>query len=284
MLTDNEMKELEIFATKIRIETLKELGYLGFGHIGGAMSIVELLAVLYGKVMRYDPKNPKWEDRDWFVMSKGHAGPSLYATLALKGFFPMEWLKTLNRGGTDLPSHADRNHTPGIDMSTGSLGQGISMGIGIALGHKMDNKENYVYVLLGDGECQEGQVWEGALFAGNAGLDNLIVFIDYNKQQLDGYIDNINPLGDLRKKWEEFGWHAQDVDGHNVMQIHEAIQRAKETKGKSSVIVLHTIKGKGCTFAEGIELNHHMKFNEEQINVAISALQKELEEKERDLR
>ncbi|MBO8165809.1 MAG: transketolase [Kosmotoga sp.] len=284
MLTDNEMKELEIFATKIRIETLKELGYLGFGHIGGAMSIVELLAVLYGKVMRYDPKNPKWEDRDWFVMSKGHAGPSLYATLALKGFFPMEWLKTLNRGGTDLPSHADRNHTPGIDMSTGSLGQGISMGIGIALGHKMDNKENYVYVLLGDGECQEGQVWEGALFAGNAGLDNLIVFIDYNKQQLDGYIDNINPLGDLRKKWEEFGWHAQDVDGHNVMQIHEAIQRAKETKGKSSVIVLHTIKGKGCTFAEGIELNHHMKFNEEQINDAISALQKELEEKERDLR
>jgi len=284
MLTDNEMKELEIFATKIRIETLKELGYLGFGHIGGAMSIVELLAVLYGKVMRYDPKNPKWEDRDWFVMSKGHAGPSLYATLALKGFFPMEWLKTLNRGGTDLPSHADRNHTPGIDMSTGSLGQGISMGIGIALGHKMDNKENYVYVLLGDGECQEGQVWEGALFAGNAGLDNLIVFIDYNRQQLDGYIDNINPLGDLRKKWEEFGWHAQDVDGHNVMQIHEAIQRAKETKGKSSVIVLHTIKGKGCTFAEGIELNHHMKFNEEQINDAISALQKELEEKERDLR
>jgi len=284
MLTDNEMKELEIFATKIRIETLKELGYLGFGHIGGAMSIVELLAVLYGKVMRYDPKNPKWEDRDWFVMSKGHAGPSLYATLALKGFFPMEWLKTLNRGGTDLPSHADRNHTPGIDMSTGSLGQGISMGIGIALGHKMDDKENYVYVLLGDGECQEGQVWEGALFAGNAGLDNLIVFIDYNKQQLDGYIDNINPLGDLRKKWEEFGWHAQDVDGHNVMQIHEAIQRAKETKGKSSVIVLHTIKGKGCTFAEGIELNHHMKFNEEQINDAISALQKELEEKERDLR
>jgi len=284
MLTDNEMKELEIFATKIRIETLKELGYLGFGHIGGAMSIVELLAVLYGKVMRYDPKNPKWEDRDWFVMSKGHAGPSLYATLALKGFFPMEWLKTLNRGGTDLPSHADRNHTPGIDMSTGSLGQGISMGIGIALGHKMDNKENYVYVLLGDGECQEGQVWEGALFAGNAGLDNLIVFIDYNKQQLDGYIDNINPLGDLRKKWEEFGWHAQDVDGHNVMQIHEAIQRAKETKGKSSVIVLHTIKGKGCTFAEGIELNHHMKFNEEQINDAISALQKELEEKERDPR
>lgn len=284
MLTDNEMKELEIFATKIRIETLKELGYLGFGHIGGAMSIVELLAVLYGKVMRYDPKNPKWEDRDWFVMSKGHAGPSLYATLALKGFFPMEWLKTLNRGGTDLPSHADRNHTPGIDMSTGSLGQGISMGIGIALGHKMDNKENYVYVLLGDGECQEGQVWEGALFAGNAGLDNLIVFIDYNKQQLDGYIDNINPLGDLRKKWEEFGWHAQDVDGHNVMQIHEAIQRAKETKGKSSVIVLHTIKGKGCTFAEGIELNHHMKFNEEQINDAISALQKEWEEKERDPR
>lgn len=282
MLTKKEIKELEIFAVKIRIETLKELGYLGFGHVGGAMSIVELLAVLYGKVMKYDPKNPKWEDRDWFIMSKGHAGPSLYATLALKGFFPMDWLKTLNRGGTDLPSHADRNHTPGIDMSTGSLGQGISMGIGVALGHKLDNKENFVYVLLGDGECQEGQVWEGALFAGNARLDNLIVFIDYNKQQLDGYIDNINPLGDLGKKWEEFGWHAQEVDGHDVAQIYKAIQKAKEEKGKSSVIVLHTIKGKGCTFAEGIELNHHMKFTEEQVNEAITALQKELEEKERD--
>ncbi|AKI97424.1 transketolase [Kosmotoga pacifica] len=284
MLKEKEMKELEIFATKIRIETLRELGYLGFGHIGGAMSIVELLAVLYGKVMKYDPNNPKWEGRDWFVMSKGHAGPSLYATLALKGFFPMEWLKTLNQGGTDLPSHADRNHTPGIDMSTGSLGQGISMGIGIALGHKLNNRDNYVYVLLGDGECQEGQVWEGALYAGNTKLDNLIVFIDYNKQQLDGYIDKINSLGDLRAKWEMFGWHAQEVDGHNIAEIYEAIQKAKETKGKSSVIVLHTIKGKGCTFAEGIELNHHMKFTKEQVDEAIAVLQKELEEKERDLR
>ncbi|ACR79701.1 transketolase [Kosmotoga olearia] len=283
MLTEKEIRELEKFALEIRIQTLKELGYLGFGHIGGAMSIVELLAVLYGKEMRYDPKNPKWDGRDWFILSKGHAGPALYATLALKGFFSIDLLKTLNQGGTNLPSHCDRNKTPGIDMSTGSLGQGISMGIGVALGFKMDGKSNYVYVVLGDGECQEGQVWEAALYGGNAKLDNLIVFVDYNKQQLDGYIDDINPLGDLREKWEVFGWHSQEVDGHNVAEIYDAIQKAKKTKGKSSVIILHTIKGKGCSFAEGIELNHHMKFTEEQIEQAIKPLEEELRRKERDL-
>ncbi len=267
-----EQQRLEEFARQIRIATLEQLGHLGFGHVGGAMSIVEVLAVLYGKVMRYKPEDPRWEDRDWLVLSKGHAGPALYATLALKGFFPKEMLKTLNQGGTSLPSHADRNKTPGVDMTTGSLGQGMSTGLGVALGLKMDGRKNYVYIILGDGECQEGQVWEGVLFGGNAKLDNLIVFVDYNKQQLDGYVDNINPLGDLRVKWEQFGWYAQEVDGHDVAQIYEAICKAQAVKDKSSVIILHTIKGKGCTFAEGIEFNHHMRFTKEQIDEAIAAL------------
>ncbi|MGI6651984.1 MAG: transketolase [Limnochordia bacterium] len=268
-----DRERLEAFAREIRITTLKELGHLGFGHLGGAMSIVELLAVLYGEVMKIDPQNPQWEERDWLVLSKGHAGPALYATLALKGYFPMETLFTLNQGGTKLPSHADRNLTPGVDMTTGSLGQGFSTGLGVALGHRLDGRDNYVYIILGDGECQEGQIWEGVLFGGNAGLDNLVVFVDYNKQQLDGYIDEINPLGDLRAKWEQFGWHAQEVDGHDVAEIYAAIQAAKAAKGKSSVIILNTVKGKGCHFAEGVKLNHHMRFTQEQIAEAIERLE-----------
>ena len=272
--------KLEKFANDIRIETLRELGHLGFGHIGGAMSIVELLAVLYGKVMNVDPENPKWEERDWLVISKGHAGPALYATLALKGFFPKDWLYTLNQGGTRLPSHCDRNLTPGVDMTTGALGQGISTGMGVALGLKMKDKKNYVYVVIGDGESQEGQVWEAALFGGNANLDNLIVFVDYNRQQLDGYVDNINSLGLLTDKWEAFGWHVQEVDGHDINEIYTAIQEAKMVKNKSHVIVMHTIKGKGCNFAEGVELNHHMHFTKEEIENAIEELEKNFREKE----
>lgn len=275
-LQTREVQRLKDFAKEIRVETLEQFGNLGFGHVGGAMSIVELLAVLYGEVMQIDPKNPKWDGRDWLVLSKGHAGPALYSTLALKGYFPKEMLLTLNQGGTKLPSHADRNLTPGVDMTTGSLGQGISTGLGVALGHKISGKDNYVFIILGDGESQEGQIWEGVLFGGNAKLDNLIIFVDYNKQQLDGFVDDINPLGNLRAKWEAFGWHAQEVDGHNVEEIYEAIIQAKQTKEQSSVIILHTIKGKGCNFAEGVEFNHHMRFNKEQIESAIAAL-KEVE-------
>jgi transketolase len=273
MLTKQEILELEKFAKEIRIETLKEFKSIGSGHIGGSMSIVELLAVLYGKVMKVDPKDPTWENRDWLILSKGHAGPSLYATLALKGFFPREWLSTLNKGGTRLPSHCNRILTPGVDMSTGALGQGISVGLGIAIGLKLENKNNFVYVIIGDGESQEGQVWEAALFGGNAKINNLIVFVDYNRQQLDGYVDNINPLGEVGRKWEAFGWDVQEIDGHNVDEIYSAIQNAKSVKDKSHVIVMHTIKGKGCNFAENVELNHHMTFTKEQIDNAINALE-----------
>lgn len=262
MLSQKEVNQLEKFATEIRLETLKEIKNLGFGHIGGAMSIVETLAVLYGKVMKINPKEPKWKDRDWLVVSKGHAGPAVYAALALKGYFPIEELMTLNRPKTNLPSHCDRNKTIGIDMTTGSLGQGMSTAIGITLGNSLDRRGSYTYLILGDGECDEGQVWEGALFAHHHKLDHLITFIDANKKQLDGYIKDINDLGDIGQKFASFGWHAQDVDGSDVAKIFAAIEKAKEVKGQPSVIILDTIKGQGIKFVEETMANHHMIFSE----------------------
>lgn len=262
MLSQKELNQLEKFATEIRLETLKEIKNLGFGHIGGAMSIVEALAVLYGKVMRINPKEPKWEDRDWLVVSKGHAGPAVYATLALKAYFPMEELMTLNKPKTNLPSHCDRNKTIGIDMTTGSLGQGMSTAIGIALGNRLDERDNYTYLILGDGECDEGQIWEGALFAHHHKLDNLIAFIDDNKKQLDGYTKDINDLGDIGQKFASFGWHTQDVNGSDVAKIYESIEKAREVKGQPSVIILDTIKGQGLKFVEETMANHHMRFSD----------------------
>jgi transketolase len=272
----DKIRQLEATATRIRIETLKSFRHLGFGHVGGATSMIEALAVLYWEVMQVDPQNPKWEDRDWLVLSKGHSGPGLYATLALKGFFPMETLSTLNTPNTTLPSHCDRNKTPGIDMSTGSLGQGMSMAIGVALGNRLDGRKSTTFLILGDGECDEGQVWEGALFAAHHKVDNLVAFIDYNKQQLDGYTYDICDLGDLACKFSDFNWYAQSIDGHDVEQIYDAIARAREQKGRPSVIVLNTIKGKDVSFAEGVLYNHHMFFNQAQLDEAIGLLEAKL--------
>jgi transketolase len=274
MLTDTEKSEIVKLAVRIRLETLKAFKSLGFGHIGGAMSIVEVLAVLYGAIMNIDPGNPSWENRDWLVLSKGHAGPSLYASLALKGYFPLEELNTLNRPGTRLPSHCDRNLTPGVDMSTGSLGQGISTAIGVALGNRLDKRESYAYLILGDGECNEGQIWEGFLFAAHHKIDNLIAFIDRNMQQLDGYTSDIADMDNLGEKIASFGWHVQDIDGHDVGEIYQAIEKAKLVPEKPSVVILNTAKGKGCCFAEGIVDNHHMTFTDEQAEEAISCLNK----------
>ncbi|NLE68335.1 MAG: transketolase [Lentisphaerae bacterium] len=270
-MAKESVKDMMRFAARIRLETIRELAGLGFGHVGGAMSVVELLAVLYGGVMRIDPARPDWEERDWLVCSKGHAGPALYAALALKGYFPMEMLSTLNRGGTSLPSHCDRNRTPGVDMTTGSLGQGMSTAIGVALGNRLDNRENWTYLILGDGELDEGQVWEGALFASHFRVDHLIVFVDRNKQQLDGCTKDIMNLGDVAGKFKSFGWHTQEADGHDPGAIRDAVQNAKEAAGRPSVIVLDTVKGKGCTFAEGVLYNHHMSIREEEGREAVRA-------------
>lgn len=247
-----KMKELRVFAQEIRVEALKTIGSLGFGHVGGSMSVVEALAVLYGEVMKYDPKNPRWEGRDWCVMSKGHAGPAMYATLGLKGFYPLENAYTLNKPHTNFPSHTDRTKTPGVDLTTGSLGQGMSSAIGAALGHKIDGKDNRVFVFVGDGECDEGQVWEGAQFAAHYKLDNLVCFVDSNKMQLDGPVDTVMSHGKgLGAKFDAFGWNVINVaDGNDVEQIYDAVMAAAECKGQPTAIILNTVKGKGCTFAE----------------------------------
>lgn len=263
-------KALRVFAEEIRVETLKELAHLGFGHVGGSMSVVELLAVLYGKAMRIDPRNPQWPERDKLVMSKGHAGPALYAALALKGYFPKEELLTLNQTGTHLPSHCDRNKTPGVDMTTGSLGQGISTAIGLALGDRiLGRNDSYTYLVLGDGECDEGQIWEGAAFAAHQMLDHLIAFVDWNKQQLDGACEDVLDLGDMVDKFTSFGWFTRRVDGHDVDAILAAIEEGKAQGEKPVMIILDTVKGKGCALAEQTFPCHHMKFTAEQLAPSI---------------
>ncbi len=274
MMNEKTMN-LKLFANEIRIATMEQFKARGFGHAGGSLSIAETLAVLYGEVMALKPNDKDWEGRDRFVLSKGHAGPALYATLALKGYFDREVLKTLNQPGTTLPSHPDRNKTPGVDMSTGSLGQGISQAVGLALGFKLKDKGNRVYCIIGDGESNEGQVWEAILFAGHRELDNLIVFVDDNGKQLDGYTDEICKMGDFAEKFRTFGWYAQTVDGHNVDEILAAVDKAKSIKGKPSVIVLKTLKGKGVKSIEDIYLNHHNIIAQEDSVEAIELLEEE---------
>ena len=278
MLSVEQIMELKVFAKQIQMETVKEIASLGTGHIGGSLSIADLLAVLYGKQMKIDPKNPKWEGRDWFVCSKGHAGPAVYATLALKGFIPMEELLTLNRPGTNLPSHCDRTKTPGIDMTTGSLGQGASSAAGIAMAHKIDGKDNKVYLVLGDGEIEEGQVWEMAMFAAAKKLNNLIAFVDYNKLQIDGFTNDIAALGDVAAKFESFGWYAQDIDGHDVNAIYNAIDRAKEQTERPSVIVLNTIKGHGWKEMENKAGSHSTNISAEQRDAILADMRKEMDQ------
>lgn len=274
MLTTEKEKELKRFAADIRIGCMKQFGALGIGHVGGSMSICDLMACLYGGAMRIDPKNPRWEQRDRFIMSKGHAGPAMYAALALKGYFAPEELVTLNRPGTNLPSHTDRNKTPGVDMTTGSLGQGFSSGLGIALGCKLKKLDNYVYILMGDGECQEGQVWECAMFAPAKKLTNVIAFIDFNGLQIDGSIEEVSGVDDFGGKFREFGWQVIEVaDGNDVVQIMAAIEEAKLEQERPAMIILNTKKGKGCYFAEDV-FNHNISVTKEQADRAIADLEK----------
>ena len=251
------MQELQRYAKEIRGLTLECIASLGSGHIGGSFSIVDVLTVLYYSEMNVDPKNPKMDGRDKLVVSKGHAGPAVYATLAHKGYFPKEELLTLNKIYTKLPSHCDMNKTPGIDMTTGSLGQGLSCGVGMALASRIKKDGSYVYVIIGDGELQEGQNWEAAGFAANQKLDNLIVFLDYNQMQIDDFTYNLTYDGSYVEKWKSFGFDAVEVDGHNLEEISKAIKKAKNNKGKPHMIVLNTIKGKGVSFIENAKLSNH---------------------------
>ncbi len=273
MTAKEKSKDMQIFTKKIQMEIIKMISSLGIGHVGGSLSVADVLSVLYnGEQMKHDPKNPKWEERDWLVCSKGHAGPAVYSALALKGFIPMEQLGTLNRPGTKLPSHCDRNLTVGVDMTTGSLGQGASTAAGVALAHKMNGASNKVFLILGDGEINEGQVWEMALFANAKKLDNLIAFVDSNKLQLDAPTEELIPLGDIAEKFTDFGWHAQSVDGHDVEAIYEAIDEAKKTDSPS-MIVLNTVKGCGWNVIENQLSCHSMTISAEQEKEALAEME-----------
>lgn len=258
-----DFARLKRLSADIRIETVKAIGEAGFGHIGGSASIADVLAVLYGGKMQIDPKNPKWEDRDWLILSKGHCAPGLYAALALAGYFPMDWLKTINKPGTNLPSHADCRKVPGVDMTTGSLGQGISSAAGIALANRIQGRKNYTYCIVGDGEINEGEVWEACEAANHLKLDHFIVLVDWNKKQLDGRLEAISDPLDIEAKFRAFGFDARTVNGHDVETIWDAIDQAKEQKGKPHAIVLDTIKGFGVKLAEEQEFNHYMTFGPE---------------------
>lgn len=249
------MNDIKKFALEIRIEALNMMYKHGFGHVGGSLSVADAIAVLYGKQMKYDPENPKWEGRDYLVLSKGHCAPALYSALAIKGFFPREELLTMNEIGTRLPSHADKNLVPGVDMTTGSLGQGVSCALGMAMGLQIQGKPNMVYAIIGDGEAQEGQVWETMMIAPNKGVKNFIVMLDNNRQQLDDFTDEISSLGDVRQKAEDFGWYAVDVDGHDLDAIDQAIDACKASD-KPGFINLKTIKGKGWPAKEAVNGNH----------------------------
>lgn len=265
--------DLNVKCNEIRKLILKTIGTLGVGHIGGSLSIVELLVVLYEKHMNINPKNPHMKGRDRLVVSKGHSGPAVYSVLCSKGFFDQEWLLTLNQPGTNLPSHCDMNKTPGVDMTTGSLGQGFSCAMGIAKASKIKNDGATIYTIIGDGESQEGQIWEAAMFAAHHKLNNVIAFTDYNKLQLDGKINEICNLSPLDEKWRAFGWDVINVkDGHNCLEIDRAINLAK-TYNSPTMIILNTIKGKGLSFVENVGVaNHSMQITAEMMEQGFAEL------------
>ncbi|MBQ8507844.1 MAG: transketolase [Clostridia bacterium] len=273
-------KELALTAMKIRTVGLEMVKTARSGHIGGAFSLSEIMSVLYFDKMNIDPANPKWEDRDRFVLSKGHCTVALYPTLALRGFFDCELLKTFRKADGHLSGHAEMKYVPGVDMSTGSLGQGFSTAVGMAVAAKVSKKDYYTYAVLGDGEIQEGQIWEACMYAGAHGLDNLIAILDSNKVQLDGTVKEILDTGDLKAKFESFGFHTQSIDGHNVEEIANAIDIAKATPGKPHMIIANTVKGKCISFMEGRSAWHGKTPNDEQFDLAfadLAAITKEVE-------
>ncbi|MBR2038404.1 MAG: transketolase [Lachnospiraceae bacterium] len=266
--------ELQKMAVEVRKNLLIGLHAAKAGHPGGSLSAADIFTYLYFEEMNVDPKNPKWEDRDRFVLSKGHTAPGLYATLALKGFFPVEEMTTLRKLGSRLQGHPCVQYTPGIDMSSGSLGQGISAAVGMALSAKMDGKEYRTYTLLGDGEIQEGQVWEAAMMAGHRKLDNLCVIVDNNNLQIDGAIDTVCSPYPIDKKFEAFNFHVINIDGNDFDQIDAAFKEAKATKGMPTAIICKTIKGKGVSFMENQAGWHGMAPNDEQFAQAMEELEK----------
>lgn len=272
--------ELSIVANKVRKHALTAVYSANSGHPGGSLSIADVLTLLYFDKMNIDPKNPKMPERDRLVLSKGHTAPALYGVLAERGFFPVEDVKTFRHVGSYLQGHPDMKNIPGVDMSTGSLGQGVSAAGGMALAAKLDNKDYRVYAILGDGELEEGQVWEQAMFAAHYKLDNLTIFVDFNGLQIDGDIKEVMNPTPIDKKFEAFGWNVIVADAHNISELSDAIDKAKETKGKPTAIIMKSVKGKNVSFMENNAGWHGTAPNQEQYEQAIAELDKIIEELE----
>ena len=273
-------RELQKIACRIRMGVIDGTFCAKSGHPGGSLSIAEDLAYLYWKEMRVDPKNPGWEDRDRLVLSKGHCAPALYAALALKGYFPWDELKSLRHTGALLQGHPDMKHIPGVDMSTGSLGQGISAACGMALAAKIDGKDSRVYAILGDGEIEEGQVWEAAMFAAHYKLDNLCAIVDNNNLQIDGTVEEVMSPYPITDKFAAFGWNVITIDAHDFDQIEAAMNAAKAVKDKPTVLVQKSVKGKGVSFMENQVSWHGAAPNAEQYETAMAELNAALAELE----
>lgn len=265
--------EMEAMAKRLRRHIITMIGKAGSGHPGGSLSAVEILTALYFKVLRHKPLDPHWPDRDRFILSKGHAAPVLYATLAECGYLPVDELLTLRQMDSRLQGHTDRTLTPGVEMSAGALGQGLSFAIGVALAGRINSKDYRVYVLLGDGECDEGQVWEAAMAATHFKVDNLVAIVDNNGQQLDGWNRDVMNLDPFPAKWRAFGWQVIEVDGHNIPQLIQAFDQAKKIKGQPTVIIAHTIKGKGVSFMESNNDFHGKAPNAEEVKLALKELE-----------
>lgn len=268
------MTELERRANDMRIDIVRMIAEAGSGHPGGSLSAADILTALYfGGVMEHDPEHPEREDRDRFILAKGHAAPALYAALAQAGYFPREELMTLRKLGSRLQGHPDSNQVPGVEVSTGSLGQGLSIAAGAAAGLKLDGRAETVFTLLGDGECQEGQVWEAAMFAAHRNLDNLVAIIDRNGLQIDGCTEDVCDPGDLARKFEAFGWNVSEVDGHDIPALVASLSAAKTARnGHPCALVAHTVKGKGVSFMEGQAGWHGKAPNAEQLEQALADL------------
>jgi transketolase len=267
------VEELEAMAKRLRRHIITMTGKAGSGHPGGSLSAAEIVTVLYFRVLRHKPQDPCWADRDRFILSKGHAAPLLYATLAECGYFPVDELSTLRQLESRLQGHTDCTVTPGVEMSAGALGQGLSFAIGVALAGRLNSQDYRVYVLLGDGECDEGQVWEAAMAAAHFKVDNLVAIVDNNGQQIDGWNREVMNLEPFNKKWQAFGWQVIEVDGHDLTQLTQACDQAKLIKGQPTVIIAHTIKGKGVSFMENNPDFHGKAPNAAEVDKALEELE-----------
>lgn len=272
MIQTSNVSELQAIARRVRRNIIQMTGAAKSGHPGGSLSAVEILVTLYNDVMRHDPARPDWPDRDRFLLSKGHAAPVLYAVLAECGYTPADQLNTLRKLGSIYQGHPDRRFIPALEGSTGSLGLGLSLGIGFAEAARLDGRPTRTYVVLGDGEVQEGQIWEAAMYGAYHKLDNIVAIVDYNKIQLDGFVKDIMEIAPLAEKWRAFGWHTIELDGHDIPALQSAFAEAARTKGAPACIVAHTIKGKGVSFMENNPKFHGVAPTPAEVELALKEI------------